>query len=73
MCAILPVANACATLGRGVQAEQGAVTDGAGISQTIDRLGSVEARLANIEAQQNGCTSSNCALRWPGSARPSNI
>lgn len=53
MCAILPVANACATLGRGVQAEQGAVTDGAGISQTIDRLGSVEARLANIEAQQN--------------------
>lgn len=51
MCAILPIANACATLERGVQAEQGgAVTDGAGIPQTIDRLGSVEARVGNIEA-----------------------
>lgn len=28
-------------------------TDSAGIPQTIDRLGSVEARLANLEAQQN--------------------
>lgn len=30
-----------------------AVTDGAGIPQAIDRLGSIETRLANIEAQQN--------------------
>ena len=45
MCGILPVANACSTLERGVQA--------AGIPQIIDRLGSVETRLANIEAQQN--------------------
>lgn len=36
-----------------MQANQNAVTDGAGIPQAIDRLGSVEARLANIEAQQN--------------------
>lgn len=53
MCAILPIANACATLERGVQAMQGAVTDNAGIPQTIDRLGSVEARVAIMEAQQN--------------------
>ncbi len=37
-----------------MQAEQqGAESDGAGISQTIDRLGSVETRLATLEAQQN--------------------
>lgn len=37
-----------------MQAErQGAESDGAGIQQTIDRLGGAEARLANIEAQQN--------------------
>ena len=37
-----------------MQAErQGAESDGVGISQTIDRLGSVETRLATLEAQQN--------------------
>ena len=37
-----------------MQAErQGAESDGAGISQTIDRLGSVETRVAALEAQQN--------------------
>lgn len=37
-----------------VQAErQGAESDGVGISQTIDRLGSVETRVATLEAQQN--------------------
>lgn len=36
-----------------MQAKPNAVTDGARIPQTIDRLGSVEARLASIEAQQN--------------------
>lgn len=37
-----------------MQAErQGAESDGAGISQTIDRLGSVETRVATLEAQQN--------------------
>lgn len=34
-----------------MQADNGAVTDGAGIPETIDRLGSVEARIAAIEAQ----------------------
>ena len=37
-----------------MQAEQqSAESDGAGISQTIDRLGSVETRVAALEAQQN--------------------
>lgn len=37
-----------------MQAEQrGAESDGAGTSQTIDRLGSVETRVAALEAQQN--------------------
>lgn len=36
-----------------MQADMTAGTDGAGFSQTIDRLGSIETRLANIDARQN--------------------